>query len=71
MWLRVDRGVTVSNSREIAAPRASGILWRIIIGILALFLLAGGGAWLMHAGIDPSQEAQAAQESPATPPASQ
>jgi hypothetical protein len=51
-------------------PRASGILWRIVVGILALVVLAGGGAWLMYAGIDPTLEAKAAQES-ATPPASQ
>jgi hypothetical protein len=53
----------LNNPGEIAIPRASGIIWRIVIGILALFLLAGGGAWLMYAGIDPSQEARAAQES--------
>lgn len=50
--------------REIAPPRASSILWRIVIGLVALFLMTAGGAWLMNAGIDPSLEAQAAGESP-------
>jgi len=57
----------LENTRQIAAPRASDILWRIVIGLVALFLMAAGGAWLMHAGIDPTVEAQAADESPATP----
>lgn len=55
----------MNNQREIATPRASGILWRIVIGLVALFLMTAGGAWLMHAGIDPSLEAQAAAENPA------
>ena len=52
----------MDNVREISRPRASGILWRVIIGIVALILFAGGGAWLMHAGIDQSLEAQAAPD---------
>lgn len=52
----------MDNRREIAAPRARGILWRIVVGIVALILMAGGGAWLMHAGIDQSLEAQAASD---------
>jgi hypothetical protein len=52
----------LDNVREISRPRASAILWRVIIGIVALILFAGGGAWLMHAGIDQSLEAQAAPD---------
>lgn len=52
----------MDNVREISAPRASNILWRVVIGIVALILLAGGGAWLMDAGIDQSLEAQAASD---------
>lgn len=52
----------MDNVREISAPRASSILWRVVIGIVALILLAGGGAWLMDAGIDQSLEAQAASD---------
>ena len=64
----VDRSLGESgldSLREIAPPRASSILWRIVIGLAALFVMTAGGAWLMHAGIDPSLEAQAASESPA------
>ena len=52
----------MDHVREISTPRASGILWRIVIGILALMLMAGGGAWLMDASIDRSLEAQAASD---------
>ncbi|MFM9847316.1 MAG: hypothetical protein ACKVP3_09150 [Hyphomicrobiaceae bacterium] len=52
----------MDNVVEISTRRASGILWRIVIGIVALILIAGGGAWLMHAGIDQSLDAQAASE---------
>ncbi|HEX6610756.1 MAG TPA: hypothetical protein VF051_08265 [Hyphomicrobiaceae bacterium] len=52
----------MDNVREISAPRASGLLWRLVIGIIALILMAGGGAWLMDAGIDQSLEAQAASD---------
>ncbi len=55
-------GSHLDNVREIATPRASAILWRIVIGIVALILMAGGGAWLMDAGIDRSLEAQAASD---------
>ena len=55
-------GRHLDNVREISAPRASGLLWRLVIGIIALILMAGGGAWLMHAGIDQSLEAQAASD---------
>jgi hypothetical protein len=57
----------LDNRREIAIPRASGILWRIVIGLVALFVMSAAGAWLMHAGIDPSLEAQAAAENPVSP----
>jgi hypothetical protein len=59
----------VNAVRDISAPRASGILWRVVIGIVALILFAGGGAWLMHAGIDQSLEAQAAPEITTSSPA--
>jgi hypothetical protein len=52
----------LDNVVEISTRRASGILWRIVIGIVALILMAGGGAWLMHASIDESLEAQAASD---------
>ena len=52
----------MDNVRKISAPRASGLLWRLVIGIIALILMAGGGAWLMDAGIDQSLEAQAASD---------
>jgi hypothetical protein len=53
----------LDNQLDIAAPRASGILWRIVFGLVVLFLMTAGGAWLMDAGIDRSLEAQAAGES--------
>lgn len=59
--------ISLDNTRQIAAPRASDILWRIVIGIVALFLMAAGGAWLMHAGIDQTLEAQAAAEDQVAP----
>lgn len=54
----------MSNLRE---KRSSSILWRVVFGIVALIAIAGGGAWLMDAGIDHSLEAQAAEEG-ASPP---
>jgi hypothetical protein len=54
----------LSNVSEVTASRVSGVLWRIVIGLLALLLIAGGGAWLTHAGIDPAQDAQAGLELP-------
>lgn len=54
----------LSNVSEVTASRVSGVLWRIVIGLLALLLIAGGGAWLTHAGIDPTQDAQAGLELP-------
>ena len=67
-WPKGDLHVT--NVSDISAPRASAILWRVVIGIVALILIAGGGAWLTHAGIDPSQEAQAASEASTSAPGS-
>jgi len=58
----------LDTTRETAPPRASSIVWRIVIGLVALFVMTAGGAWLMHAGIDPSLEAQAAAENPAAAP---
>ena len=52
----------MGNGVEIPTRRASGILWRIVIGIVALIVMAGGGALLMHASIDQSLEAQAASD---------
>ena len=56
--------VRLDNQVNTTAPRASGILWRIVFGLAVLFLMTAGGAWLMDAGIDRSLEAQAAGESP-------
>ncbi len=37
------------------APVRHGVVRRIVIGIVLLFVLAGGGAWLMHVSIDPDE----------------
>lgn len=36
-------------------PVRHSVVRRILLGIVLLFVLAGGGAWLLHASIDPNE----------------
>ncbi len=46
---------------------ARSVLKRLVVGVVLLFILVSGGAWLMHAGIE--AEAETADEVAVSDPA--
>lgn len=54
-------------------PRTRSVLMRALLGLVLLFIIAAGGAWLMHAGIQaeaepaPEEAAVSVQSAPVAP----
>jgi cysteinyl-tRNA synthetase len=47
----------LSERAQAAGIDARNLVWRAVLGLAAVLVMAVGGAWLMHAGIDPREEA--------------
>jgi hypothetical protein len=54
---------SVTDGTNHQMPRARSVLKRALLGLVLLFIMVSGGAWLMHAGIE--AEAETAADEPA------
>lgn len=58
-----DSAPNVDSANLGQTPRTRSVLKRALLGLVLLFIMSAGGAWLMHAGIE--AEAEPAPDGPA------
>ena len=54
-----------NNKRQL--PRARSVLKRALLGLILLFIMVSGGAWLMHAAIEAEAEPAPGEPAISTP----